>query len=109
MSEKTVTLTDANFEAEAIKSDRAVFVDFWAPWCAPCRAMGPHVDRLAAEFEGRLKVGKLNTSDSIEVPTRYGITAIPTFLVFKGGKIVENIVGGRSYNDLKALVEKHLG
>ena len=109
MSDKTLTLTDQNWEAEALRSQRPVFVDFWAPWCAPCRAMGPHVDRLAAEFVERLKVGKLNTSENTEVPSRYGVTSIPTFLILKGGQIVETIVGSRAYNDLKTLVEKHLG
>jgi len=108
MSDKTVTLTDANFEAEALKSERPVFVDFWAPWCGPCRAMTPHVERLATEYDGRLKVGKLDTSENTEVPTRYGITAIPTFFVLKDGEVAETIVGARSFNDLKAIVDKHL-
>jgi thioredoxin 1 len=109
MSDKTLTLTDQNWEAEALKSDRPVFVDFWAPWCGPCRAMGPHVDRLATEFVERLKVGKLNTSENTDVPMKYGVTAIPTFLLIKGGKVVETIVGARPYADLKTSVEKHLG
>jgi len=109
MSDKTLTLTDENWEAEVLRSSRPVLVDFWAPWCAPCRAMGPHVDRLAAEFVERLKVGKFNTSEHNDVPTRYGVTSIPMFFVVKGGQIVESIVGARAYNDLKALVEKHLG
>ncbi|HKB15512.1 MAG TPA: thioredoxin [Planctomycetota bacterium] len=109
MSEKTLTLTDQNWETEAMRSAVPVFVDFWAPWCAPCRAMGPSVDRLAAEFVERLKGGKMNTSENTEVPIRYGVTSIPTFLVLKGGQVVETIVGSRSYNDLKTLVQKHLG
>jgi thioredoxin len=109
MSDKTLTLTDQNWETEAIRSQVPVFVDFWAPWCAPCRAMGPSVDRLAGEFVERLKVGKMNTSENTEVPIRYGVTSIPTFLLLKGGQVVETIVGSRSYNDLKTLVQKHLG
>ncbi|HKB15881.1 MAG TPA: thioredoxin [Planctomycetota bacterium] len=109
MSDKTLTLTDQNWETEAIRSPVPVFVDFWAPWCAPCRAMGPSVDRLAGEFVERLKVGKMNTSENTEVPIRYAVTSIPTFLVLKGGQVVETIVGSRSYNDLKTLVQKHLG
>ncbi|MCI0586387.1 MAG: thioredoxin [Planctomycetes bacterium] len=109
MSDKTLTLTDQNWETEAIRSQVPVFVDFWAPWCAPCRAMGPSVDRLAGEFVERLKVGKMNTSENTEVPIRYGVTSIPTFVLLKGGQVVETIVGSRSYNDLKTLVQKHLG
>ncbi len=109
MSDKTLTITDQNWETEAIRSQVPVFVDFWAPWCAPCRAMGPSVDRLAGEFVERLKVGKMNTSENTEVPIRYGVTSIPTFLLLKGGQVVETIVGSRSYNDLKTLVQKHLG
>ena len=109
MSDKTLTLTDQNWETEAIRSQVPVFVDFWAPWCAPCRAMGPSVDRLAVEFVERLKVGKMNTSENTEVPIRYGVTSIPTFVLLKGGQVVETIVGSRSYNDLKTLVQKHLG
>ena len=69
-------VTDQNFEAEVLNSDKPVIIDFWAEWCAPCRAMGPYVDKLAEEFDGHIKVVKLNTQDNTEVPARYGITAI---------------------------------
>lgn len=108
MGEAVLTVTDSTFENEVIQSSVPALVDFWAPWCAPCRAMGPLVDRLATELLGKVKVLKLNTSDSTEVPSRYGVTAIPTFLVFKGGKVVEQIVGGRPYEELKSFVTKHL-
>jgi len=108
MAEAVPAVADSTFENEVINSSVPVLVDFWAPWCAPCRAMGPLVDRLATELNGKVKVVKLNTSDSTEVPARYGITAIPTFLVFKGGKVVEQIVGGRPYEELKSFVTKHL-
>ncbi|MEZ5980067.1 MAG: thioredoxin [Planctomycetota bacterium] len=101
-------VTDAQWEATVLQSSEPVFVDFWAEWCAPCRAMSPAVDRLDDEFKGKLKVLKINTSDNPEVPARYGITAIPTFLVIKGGEVVKQLVGSQSYAQLKAEVEPHV-
>lgn len=98
-------VTDAQWESTVLESTEPVFVDFWAEWCAPCRAMSPAVDRLSEEFEGKLKVLKINTSDNPEVPARYGITAIPTFLIIKGGEVVKQLVGSQSYAQLKAEVE----
>ena len=80
-------VTDSQWESAVLESDVPVFVDFWAEWCAPCRAMGPYVDKLAQEYQGKLKVLKINTQDNPEVPSRYGITAIPTFLVIKKGEV----------------------
>jgi thioredoxin 1 len=101
-------VTDSLWENVVLKSELPVLVDFWAEWCAPCRAMGPFVDKLAEEFDGRLKVVKINTQDNPEVPARYGITAIPTFLVIKDGEVAKQIVGQRVYDDLKADVEPFL-
>ena len=101
-------VTDALWESAVLKSEIPVLVDFWAEWCAPCRAMGPYVDKLAEEFDGRLKVYKLNTQDNTEVPGRYGITAIPTFMLIKGGEVVTQRVGSLTYADLKSAVEPHL-
>ncbi len=101
-------VTDTIWESAVLKSDVPVLVDFWAEWCAPCRAMGPYVDKIAEEFAGKLKVVKLNTQDNTEVPARYGITAIPTFLVIKDGEVVKQMVGSQQYSDLKAAVEPHL-
>lgn len=98
-------VTDAQWESTVLQSTEPVFVDFWAEWCAPCRAMSPAVDRLAEEFDSKLKVVKINTSDNPEVPARYGITAIPTFLIIKGGEVVKQLVGSQSYAQLKAEVE----
>lgn len=78
-------VTDATFDAEIQGSTVPVLVDFWAPWCGPCRASSPHVDRLAKEMEGKVKVMKMNTDENSGVPARYGVTAIPTFMVFKPG------------------------
>ena len=101
-------VTDSLWERAVLNSDVPVLVDFWAEWCGPCRAMGPFVDKLAEEFDGKLKVLKLNTQDNAEVPGRYGITAIPTFLLIKGGEVVKQMVGSQQYADLKAAIEPHL-
>jgi thioredoxin 1 len=101
-------VTDNQWEGAVLQSDVPVLVDFWAEWCAPCRTMGPYVDKLAQEFEGRLKVVKINTQDNPEVPAKYGITAIPTFLLIKGGEVVRQVVGTQPYDELKKLVQAHL-
>ena len=101
-------VTDSMWESTVLQSETPVLVDFWAEWCGPCKAMGPYVDKLADEFSDKLKVVKLNTQDNTEVPARYGITAIPTFLVIKGGEVAKQIVGAQAYDQLKAAVEPHL-
>ena len=101
-------VTDSQWETTVLQSDSPVFVDFWAEWCAPCRAMGPYVDKLAEEYGDRIKVLKINTQDNPEVPAKYGITAIPTFLLIKGGEVVKQMVGSQSYDDLKKVVDANL-
>ncbi len=101
-------VTDNQWESAVLESDVPVLVDFWAEWCAPCRAMGPYVDKLAEEYEGKLKVLKINTQDNPEVPAKYGITAIPTFLLIKGGEVVKQMVGSQKYDELKNVVEANL-
>ncbi len=101
-------VTDTLWEDVVIKSEVPVLVDFWAEWCAPCRNMSPYVDKLAEEFNGRLKVVKINTQENPEVPARYGITAIPTFLVIKDGEVAKQIVGSQPYDELKSSVEPFL-
>jgi thioredoxin 1 len=101
-------VTDSTWESEVIQSDTAVLVDFWAPWCGPCKAMGPFVDKLAEEYSGKLKVVKLNTQDNMEVPAKYGVTSIPTFIVVKGGEVKNQIIGAQQYSNLKAAVDPHL-
>jgi len=103
-----IILTDANFEAEVIKSDVPVFVDFWAPWCGPCQMMGPVVEQLSQEFAGKAKVGKLNVDENNLIAGKYRVMSIPTFLVFKGGEVVDQMIGGVPKERLKEMLEKHI-
>ena len=101
-------ITDSQWETAVLKSDVPVLVDFWAEWCGPCRAMSPYVDKLAEELDGKPKVVKLNTQDNPEVPGRYGIVSIPTFVLIKGGEVVHQILGSMPYPDFKKEVESKL-
>ena len=97
-----------NFEQEVLKSEIPVLVDFWAPWCGPCRMIAPHVDAIAAELAGKLKVVKLNTDDAGEIAGKYGIMSIPTLIVFKGGQVVEQMVGAQQKIQILAKLDPHL-
>jgi thioredoxin 1 len=100
---KKLEFTDKNFHSDVISSTVPVLVDFWAPWCGPCRMVDPVVEEIAGEYEGRLKVGKLNTDDNREVAAKYGIMSIPTIMIFKGGEVKVRIVGAQPK---RAIVEK---
>ncbi len=105
---KTAEVTDADFESEVLKSDLPVLVDFWAPWCGPCRMVAPLVEELAGEYDGKMKFVKLNTDDNIQTASKYGIRSIPTLLVFKGGNVVDQIMGAKPKPALVSAIEKHL-
>lgn len=107
-SNNVFTLTDENFQAEVLNCAQPVLVDFWAPWCGPCRMVAPIIDELAGEYVGRLKIGKLNTDENQHIPTHYQIRGVPTFLLFKGGKVVTQIVGARPKGELKAMLDQAL-
>jgi thioredoxin 1 len=92
-SDKVVHVTDASFEQEVLKSTTPVLIDFWAPWCAPCRAIAPVIEDLAGEYNGRLKVVKINVDDNPDVPARFGVRGIPNLLIIKGGQVKEQIIG----------------
>ncbi len=107
-SEKVAEFTEANFEQEVLASSQPVLVDFWAEWCAPCLMVGPIVEQLAAEYEGRAKVGKLDVSAHQGVAVKLGITRIPALFVFKDGQPVKRIIGVRSKMELKAAMDEAL-
>ena len=100
--------TDGNFTTTVLESELPVLVDFWAPWCAPCRMVGPVVEELAKEYEGRFKFVKLNTDENPGISSAYGIMSIPTLAVFKNGKPVDGAVGAMPKKMLMELIEKHL-
>jgi thioredoxin len=109
VAEEIKTLTDATWDADVLASPEPVLVDFWAEWCVPCKTLLPAVEAVAAQFKGRLRVGKVNVEENEQVPFRYNITTLPTLMIFKGGKVSEQRVGLISRDNLVKLVEPHLG
>ena len=108
MSEHVITVTDNDFEAKVLKASKPTLVDFWAEWCGPCRALAPVVEQAAAKHEGALQVAKLNIDEHPETAGHYAVRAIPTLLLFKDGKVVEQVVGLVSAAKLESLLTKHL-
>ena len=108
-SDAIFEVNDSNFDQDVLKSDQPVLVDFWAAWCGPCRAIAPIVDELAQHFQGKIKVGKMDVDRNSATPMRYKVTGIPTLLVFKGGQVVEQLVGYRPKEAIQQALEKHIG
>jgi thioredoxin len=107
-SDKIQIFTDGNFDQAVVGSDRPVLVDFWAEWCGPCRRLAPTVDALATDYDGRMTVGKLNVDENPGTAGRFSILGIPTILIFKGGEIVESVVGLADKDRLKQLIDKYV-
>jgi thioredoxin 1 len=101
-----VTLTDANFKSEVLESTSPVLVDFWAEWCGPCKMLAPLLDELASDYDGKVKVGKVNVDEHQNLAAEYGIRAVPTMLVFKDGQVAEQMVGYKSRRDLKSTLDR---
>jgi thioredoxin 1 len=107
-NENVKEVTDATFEAEVLKSEVPTLVDFWAVWCGPCKQIAPTVDALANEYKGRLKVAKMDVDHHQIVPQQYMVRTIPTLLIFKGGKVVGQLVGAHSRSKIEAEIQKHV-
>jgi thioredoxin 1 len=101
-------VSDAGFEGDVLKSDKPVLVDFWAPWCGPCRSVGPIVDDLATQYEGKLKVAKINVDESSEVAMKYQVTSIPTFILFKNGEVADRVLGALPRSEFIKFIDRNL-
>lgn len=108
MSDKIIYTTDAKFEADVLKSEQPVLVDFWAEWCSPCRAIAPLLDEIANEYEGKMKVAKVDITNNQQTPAKLGIRSIPTLMVFKNGELVATKVGALSKTQLKEFIDGQL-
>jgi len=109
MSEKIITATDDNFEKDILKDEGISLVDFWAEWCGPCRMLAPTIEEIAADYDGKVKVYKMNVDENPGTPGKYNIRGIPTVIVFKNGEAVDQLVGMQTKDAFVAALEKHLG
>jgi thioredoxin 1 len=108
MAGSVLEFTDANWKSEVLESPVPVLVDFWAPWCGPCRTLAPTIEKLAGEYQGKIKIGKMDVDSNSATPMRYKVTGIPTLLVFKGGQVVEQLVGYRPKDAIAQALNKHI-
>ncbi|MBI3447799.1 MAG: thioredoxin [Acidobacteria bacterium] len=109
MSEGMIVLTETNFDAEIAKKDGGpILVDFWATWCAPCRAVAPILEKLSTEYRGKARIGKLDVDDNPAIATRFGVMSIPTLLLFKDGKVAEQIIGSQSKEAISGMISRHI-
>ena len=106
---KPIALTDDNFEKEVLKSETPVLVDFWAGWCGPCLTIAPSVEEIASEYQGKIKVGKVDVDQNRGTAAAYGIRSIPTLLIFKNGKVVDSLIGAVPKNSILELIQKQIG
>ncbi|PIY95147.1 MAG: thioredoxin [Candidatus Levybacteria bacterium CG_4_10_14_0_8_um_filter_35_23] len=104
-----IKLTDQNFNEEVLKAETPVVVDFWAEWCMPCRMVGPIIEELAKEYEGKVKVGKMNVDENSQIPGNFGIMSIPSILIFKNGQPVKTIIGAQPKDNFKKEIDTVLG
>jgi thioredoxin 1 len=104
-SENTVEFTDSNFEQEVLQSSQPVLVDFWAEWCMPCRMLAPTIDKLAKDYAGKVKVGKVDTDSNRDISIKYGISAIPTVILFKGGQVAQKFVGLKTEREFREALD----
>lgn len=107
-SENVIAFTDANFDREVLQSGIPVLVDFWATWCAPCKAIAPLIDAVADEYAGKIKVGKVNVDENQATPAKYGVRGIPTIILFKDGAVLDQVVGAVPKSQIDALIAKAL-
>ncbi len=109
MSENYLAATELNFKAEILDSDKVALVDFWAPWCGPCKMLGPVIEELASDYAGKAVVAKLNVDENPKIAAQYGIRSIPSLLVFKNGEVVDQMVGAMPKNTIASKLDEHIG